>query len=371
LFKKFIDKIELKKNCYFFLNKKVKFLVIIINFNKILKMKNKIFIFNKYKVLINCKNFINYKKFFINNFFFFFKYTFKKILKKIFYKSKNKKIILFAKKMFLKNSYAKTMLSLINENTSHLTNKFYFKIKLKYNVLFYIFRFYKYFITKYKNIKGFFVTTFFRNSVILNKKIKIILNLKKKNQQRLKNLKKINLFLNLNNIKNKINFNKFMFNSNLSKALKINNLSINEFIKKNHFISKKFFKANKLKTFSLNFLTSMVFFNKFRNIIFTNNYLLTNKISLLNFFSLKKSNKNIFKRWRKKYYSNFDNKFFVPRRGFLLILSQKRNRVIRGILKGFVQQARGKKLLKRLKPRFVKIKKFIFTRSRKVKGKRK
>jgi hypothetical protein len=371
LFKKFIDKIELKKNCYFFFNKKVKFLAIIINFNKILKIKNKIFVYNKYKILINCKNFINYKKFFINNFFFFFKYIFKKILKKKIYKSKNKKIILFARKIFLKNSYGKTMLSSISKNTVYLRYEFYFKIKLKYNVLFYIFKFYKYFIIEYKNAKGFFVTTFFRNSVILNKKIKTILNFKKKNQQRLKNLKKINLFLNLNNIKNKINFNKFMFNSNLSKALKINNLSINEFIKKNHFISKKFFKANKLKTFSLNFLTSMVFFNKFRNIIFTNNYLLTNKISLLNFFSLKKSNKNIFKRWRKKYYSNFDNKFFVPRRGFLLILSQKRNRVIRGILKGFVQQARGKKLLKRLKPRFVKIKKFIFTRSRKVKGKRK
>ena len=95
-----------------------------------------------------------------------------------------------------------------------------------------------------------------------------------------------------------------------------------------------------------------------------------NKIDYLKLFSLKKINKNIFKRWR-KYYSNFENKHFVPKRGFLLILTKKKNRVVRGIYKGFMQQARGKKLFKRLRPRFIKYKKFIFTRSRKVKGKRK
>ena len=65
------------------------------------------------------------------------------------------------------------------------------------------------------------------------------------------------------------------------------------------------------------------------------------------------------------------DKFFVPKRGFLIIFSKKRNRIVRGLYKGFLQQARGKKMLKRLRPRFVKIKKFIFTRSRKVKGRRK
>jgi hypothetical protein len=53
------------------------------------------------------------------------------------------------------------------------------------------------------------------------------------------------------------------------------------------------------------------------------------------------------------------------------LLSQKKNKVVRGIYKGFLQQARGRKLFKRLKPRFVKIKKFIFTKSRKTKGRRK
>jgi hypothetical protein len=374
LFKNFFNKIEIKKNYYFYLNKKAKLLSIITNFNKILKIKNERFVSNNYKILINCKNFINYKKFFLNNFFFFFKYNIKKVLKKIFFKPKNKKIMVFAKKMFLENSYDKiTTLSFINQKILYLTNKSYLKIKLKYNILFYIFKFYRYFISKYNNIKRFLVTTFFKNFVIANKKIKSILNLKKEKNQKLKNLKRINLFLNINNIKSKINFNKFIINSNLSRVLNINISGINRFIEKNKFIKKKFLKANKLKlkTFSLNFLTSMVFFYKFKNIIFPNIYLLTNKITLLNFFSLKKFNKNVFKRWRKKYYSNFDNKFFVPKKGFLLILSQKRNRVIRGILKGFVQQARGKKLLKRLKPQFVKIKKFVFTRSRKVKGKRK
>lgn len=124
-----------------------------------------------------------------------------------------------------------------------------------------------------------------------------------------------------------------------------------------------FFKYVKVINNKLNLKKKKLFINLFSCL----NYF--KKYSKLIKFSKRKKKK--FKFWRRKYYYSFEDKFFVPHKGFLIILTQKRNRVVRGIYKGFLQQARGKKLLKRLKPFFVKVKKFIFTHSRKVKGKRK
>jgi hypothetical protein len=131
-------------------------------------------------------------------------------------------------------------------------------------------------------------------------------------------------------------------------------------------------------------INSIIFFKFLKkylrnNFYYRQNYHIFNninnlKIKIEQYIIKKKSKiKYFYKRWKKNYFikKKFDNLFFVPKKGYLIVKVEQKYKIVRSLIKGFIKQARGRRLFKYLRPRIVKVKKFCFTRSKKVKARRK
>ncbi len=338
-------------------------------------IKNVMIVFLKRKININFYNKNKIRFLFCNSF--ENKYVSNKLLKYLNIKKKLKKKI-YKKKV--KKKY------FFNLKPKYISSKKYINIcsnKFKINFIFFMINFYKYFFLIFNKKKIFnnFSTSSRFNNILLhtdssyfnNFEIKCLflnknslnlfkqkLYLKKKVNSYKQDYKKLNQlkvsfknFLCFKNLKNKFVYIKNNFNF---FTLKKNNITINLIIFLKFF--KKYLKNN--------------FYYKQNYNIFSN---LNNLKTKLKHYIIKKKDKikYFYKRWKKNYFikKNFDSLFFVPKKGYLIIKVEQKNKIVRSLIKGFIKQARGRRLFKRLRPRILKLKKFCFTRSKKPKARRK
>ncbi len=355
-------------------------------------------VFLKRKININFYNENRKKIYFLFSDFFEKKYVCgrflkflnkKKNLKKIIYKKKIKKNYLFSLRFkFLKKLGINSLLKLKINSIFFMTN-FYKYFFLIFNKNMFLNNFSVLLISNNLSYFNIFNSDFKFKSIFLNKNYLSLL------KEKLYSVKKIETYNFLNNNNFSINFfeKKISFYNTLSYReyyKNLNQLKINfkNFINLTNFKNKFFYIKNNFKFFLfkknnmvINSIVFLKFFKKYlKNISYykQNNYIFNNindfKTKIEQYIIKKKSKiKYFYKRWRKNYFikKSFSNLFFVPKKGYLIIKVEQKNKIVRSLIKGFIKQARGRRLFKYLRPRIVKLKKFCFTRSKKTKARRK